>query len=380
MAAPDVPGAKRAGLLVDLDRLAAEGDSWLTPEDRYALKTYGVCAQEQDHVFMVRIRIPGGVLPTHQARGLARLARPYSNDWLHLTTRQNVEFHWVEDRKVPEVLDKVSKLGLTNRSACGHTMRNVMCSEDAGVSLDEPFDCLPDARLVSDTLLARSATLNCELPSRVNLAFGGSPRCRDDALFNDGGFVSVVRDGEAGYELWGGGSLGKSPFLAVQLSPFVPRADVMAAAEALVDVFIAHGDFESPPKGRLKYAVQRLGPDGFRAAWEQAFAEARTRPHPPPVPVEVLSEADRVAVLQVVPAGGWSAGVRPQRQVGRVYLTIDAPMGDLCGADFELLSDLADRYCDGALNLGRDQNVVLRNVPVDAVVHVRQALMDRGLF
>ncbi|HEX2064806.1 MAG TPA: nitrite/sulfite reductase, partial [Acidimicrobiales bacterium] len=234
---------------VDLARLAAEGDGWLTPEDRYALKTYGVCAQEQDHVFMIRNRVPGGVLPTPQARGLARLARAYGNDWLHLTTRQNVEFHWVEDRKVPEVLDKVSRLGLTNRSACGHTMRNVMSSEDAGVSLDEPFDCLPDARAVSDAVLARSATLNCQLPSRVNLAFGGSPRCRHDALLNDGGFVSVVRDGEPGYELWGGGSLGRSPFLAVKLADFVPRRHALAAAEALIDVFVAHGDFESPPKG-----------------------------------------------------------------------------------------------------------------------------------
>ena len=376
----DIPAAKRAGLVVDLDRLAAEGDSWLTLEDRYALKTYGVCAQAQDHVFMVRIRIPGGVLITPQARALARLAHTYGNDWLHLTTRQNVELHSVPDRKVPELLDRLPDFGLTTRSACGHTLRNVMASEEAGVSLDEPFDCLPDARAVSEAVLARSATLNCQLPSRVNLAFGGSPRCREDALLNDGGFVSVVRDGEPGYELWGGGSLGKSPSLAVLLTGFVARSDVVPAAEALIDVFVAHGDFDNPNRGRLKYAVQRLGDDGFRAAWEQAFAEARRRPHAEPVPVDVPTEADRVAILGVVPPGGWSAGVRPQRAIGSAYLTVDCPMGDLDGADFDALSDLADRYCDGALNLSRDQNVVLREVPVAAVAHVRQALADRGLF
>lgn len=379
MAPPDIPAAKRAGLSVDLGRLAAEGDGWLSPEQRYALKTYGVCAQEQDHVFMIRVRIPGGVLPTHQARGLARLARTYSHDWLHLTTRQNVELHWVEDRKVPEVLDKLAKLGLTSRSSCGHTMRNVMSSEEAGVSLDEPFDCLPDARAVSDAILARSATLNCELPSRINFAFGGSPRCRHDALLNDGGFVSVVSDGEAGYELWGGGSLGKAPRLAVRLADFVPRAEALAAAEALVDVFVEHGNFDAPAKGRLKYVVDQLGADGFRAAWERAFAAARERPHPQPVPVEVLGEADKVEILKVVPPRGWSAGVRPQRGAGRAYLTVEVPMGDLAGADFELLSDLADRHCDGALNLSRDQNVVLRNVPVGDVVGVRKVLVDRRL-
>src|SRR5919205_2691995 len=124
MAPPNVPAAKRAGLAVDLERLGREGDGWLTPEDRYALKTYGVCAQEQDHVFMVRIRIPGGALPTEQARGLARLGRKYGHDWLHITTRQNFELHWVADRRVPQVIEEIGRLGLTTRSACGHTMRN----------------------------------------------------------------------------------------------------------------------------------------------------------------------------------------------------------------------------------------------------------------
>jgi len=380
MATPDIPRAKRAGLKVDLDRLAREGDGWLTPEDRFALKTHGVCAQEQAHVFMVRNRVPGGVLPSGPARGLARLARAYSHDWLHLTTRQSVEFHWVQDRKVTELLEQVGRIGLTNRSACGHTMRNVMCSEEAGVSLDEPFDCLADAKAVSDTILARSAELNCELPGRVNFAFGGSPRCRHDALLNDGGFVSTVVDGQAGYQLWAGGSLGKSPFLAVKVADFVPQPDVLVAAEALIDVLVAHGDFENPAKGRMKYAVQRLGPEAFRAAWDQAFAAARERPHVVPPPVEVLGQADRVKILRVVPSGGWSAGVRPQRQVGTTMLTVAVPMGDLCGADFDLLANLADRHGDGALNLTRDQDVVLRNVAVPAVVEVRRALAERGLY
>jgi sulfite reductase beta subunit-like hemoprotein/nitrite reductase/ring-hydroxylating ferredoxin subunit len=379
MAAPNIPAAKRAGLVVDMARLAAEGDGWLTPEERYALKTHGVCAQEQDHVFMIRNRVPGGVLLTEQARGLARLGRTYSNDWLHLTTRQNVEFHWVEDRKVPEVLEKVGQLGIINRS-CGHTMRNVMCSEEAGVSLDEPFDCLPDARAVSDSMLARSATLNCQLPSRVNIAFGGSRRCREDALVNDGGFVSVVRDGEAGYELWGGGSLGKAPRLALKLADFIPRRHALAAAEAIFDVFIAHGDFENPAKGRLKFAVENLGEEGFRAAWEEAFEAAKARPHPEPVPVEVLGEVDRVAVLSRVPAGGWRPGVRPQRTPGLAMLVVDIPMGDCCGADFELLSDMADRHGDGVLQLDRDQDVRLRDIPVEKVAAVRETLAARGLF
>ncbi|MBW3610695.1 MAG: Rieske 2Fe-2S domain-containing protein [Actinobacteria bacterium] len=380
MAAPNIPAAKRAGLPVDLERLGAEGDAWLSPEDRYALKTWGVCTQEQPGVFMIRVRNPGGALPTPQARGLARISRSFGPDWLHLTTRQNFELHWVEATRVPALLDAVSGIGMTTRSGCGHTLRNVMCSEDAGSNLDEPFDCLPDARAVSDAIVARSAELNCVLPSRINVAFGGSPRCRTDARLNDAGFVSVLRDGEPGYELWAGGSLGKAPFLAVKVADFVVRADVVAAAEALVEVFVDHGDLDKPAKGRMKFVVERLGEAAFRAAWDQAFAAARDRPHEPPVAIEVLPEADRVAILAHVPPGGWSAGVRPQRTPGLATLTVDIPLGDTNGSELELLCDLADRHGDSALNLSRDQNVVLRSVAVTAVTTVRDALRARGLF
>lgn len=379
MAAPDIPAAKRAGLPVDLDRLASEGDGWLTPEHRYALKTHGVCTQLQDGVFMVRVRVPGGALPTPQARALARLARAHGSDWLHLTTRQNVELHWVEATRVPALLAEIERTGLTTRSACGHTMRNVMCSEDAGLGIDEPFDCLPDARSVSDALLARSHELNTTMPSRVNIAFGGSPRCRADARVNDAAFVSVVVDGEPGYELWAGGSLGKSPMLAVHLSPFVPRAHVLAAAEALLDVFVANGDIEHPAKGRMKFVVEAMGEAAFRAAWDQAFEDARLRDHPAAPDVDVLDEADRVAILSQLPPGGWSAGVRPQRTPGRALVTVDVPLGDTNGSELELLADLADRHADGALTLGRDQDIVLRDVALADVAEIRAAVTERGL-
>lgn len=379
MAAPNIPAAKRAGLPVDLDRLAVEGDGWLVPDDRYALKTWGICPQAQPHRFMVRVRVPGGVLPADQARALARLGHRYGEDWLHLTTRQSVELHWVADRQLRDLLDELGRVGLSTRSACGHTLRNVMCSEDAGVALDEPFDCFGDARRVSDAIVARSAELNCVLPSRINMAFGGSPRCREDALVNDVAFVSTVRDGRAGYEVWAGGSLGKSPSLSIRLTDFLPRTDVLAAAEALVDVFVAHGDLDRPSNGRLKFVVRELGEAGFRTCWATAFAEARTRPQPPVPDVEVLDDEGRAAVLRHLPVGGWSAGVRPQRTPGLASLTIEVPLGDTNRSELQLLADLADRHGDGFLVLGRDQDVVLRNVPVPEVDAIRRALAPRGL-
>ena len=380
MAAPDIPAAKRAGLPVDIRRLGTEGDGWLSPEERYALKTHGVCAQLQPEMFMVRVRIPGGVAPTEQVRGLARIAHRYAEDWLHLSTRQNAELHWVRDRTVPDVLDALARHGLSTAAACGHTVRNVMCSEDAGVGLDEPFDCFPDARLISDALVGRSAELSTTLPSRVNVALGGSPRCRHDALVNDAGLVSTVVDGVPGYEMWAGGSLGKSPSLAVLLAPFVPRDDVVAAVEALVETYVTHGNFDEPSKGRMKFLVDRLGADAFRAAWQVAFDDARRRDRPPMPPVEVLGEADRCEILRHVPPGGWSAGVRPQRRPGLASVTVDLPLGDTCSSELDLCCDLTDRYADGHLTFTRDQNITFRNVPLAHAADIRAALADRGVF
>jgi ferredoxin-nitrite reductase/sulfite reductase (ferredoxin) len=371
--------AKRQGLSVDLARLSSDGDGWLTQEDRYALKTRGVCAQLQPGVFMIRVRVPGGRLPTRAARGLAGVASTYGGGWLHVSTRQNVELHHVDARNVPQVLSAVEAIGLTTRSACGHTMRNVMACPLAGVGLDEPFDCYADARMVSDVILARSAQLNCQLPSRLNISFGGCPDCAAHARLNDIAFVSVLRGGVPGYELHVGGSLGTMPRLAHCLEPFVARSDVLATAEALVDVFVAHGDLEHPAKGRMKFLIDAVGIDRFTRWFTEAREAARRRSHPTPLPVIVPDPGSVSQILANSPAAGWSEGVRPHRTAGFAIVTVRVPLGDLDGEDVRWLADIADAMSDQTLYLTRNQNVVLREVSVGDVAALQTHLARRGL-
>jgi sulfite reductase beta subunit-like hemoprotein len=378
MAAPNVPAAKRAGLPVDLDRLAAEGDGWLTPEDRYALKTHGACAQRQPGVFMVRIRVPGGRLLPEQALGVADLAEAHGGGWVHVTTRQNLELHHVDARSVPAVLGAVDALGLTSRSACGHTLRNVMACPDAGVGLDEPFDCLPDAVSASAAIVARSAELNAVLPSRINMSFGGCPACAEHARLNDAGFESVVADGEPGYRLWAGGSLGVMPSLAVPLADFVARRHATAAAVALAETFIALGDLDNPKQGRMKFVLEAVGADAFRAAWRERFDRLAAADTVEPPPIDVPKAADIAEILGHAPEGGWGAGVRPQRTPGLALVTAHVPLGDLDGRELRALAALA-RYGSGALWLTRNQDVQWRDVPVGAVGALRHSLVELGL-
>ena len=260
-------------------------------------------------------------------------------------------------------------------------MRNVMSCPDAGVGLDEPFDCLPDAQLVSSSILARSRQLNCELPSRVNISFGGCPECRHHARLNDAGFVSTVRHGQPGYQLWAGGSLGSSPFLALPVMSFVPRHHVLAAAEAMVDVFVTHGDLDNPRRARLKFLVQDMGDDAFRGAFFEAFDNAVARPHPVPVPVDLTDALPLAGILAHAPEGGWSQSVRPQRRPGLATLTVNVPMGDLDADELVALTNLSVGFADGSLHLTRNQNVALRDVRVEAVSEVRRRLsaLDLGL-
>lgn len=379
--APDLPAAKRAGLPVDLDRLTAEGDEWLSAEERYALKTHGVCAQTQPGVFMLRTRTLDGVLDAPAARGLARLADSYGKGWLHLTTRQQIELHHVPAASVTTVLDEIAGLGLSNSSACGHTVRGVMSCPDAGLGMEEPFDCRPDARAVSDAVVGKAPGLNHQLPQRLNVAFGGCPDCRDHAKVNDAGFVSTVaEDGELGYELLLGGSLGKSaPTLASKAVDFLPRSDVLAAFDALLDVFTEHGNFDKPNKARLKFLIRGLGVEGFLERFHEALAERRRQSYPPPAPLEPLPAPSMAEVLDHAPKGGWGSGVRPQRTPGRALVTVNVPLGDLDGEDLRGLADLAEQVSGGRLCLTRNQNAMLCDVRVADVPAVQERLAGLGL-
>ncbi|MDQ3974018.1 MAG: nitrite/sulfite reductase, partial [Actinomycetota bacterium] len=377
----DAAALKRAGLPVDLDRLTVEGDAWLGDEQRLALKKHGVCSQGQPGVFMIRIRTSGGAVDAAAARGLADLAEQRGGGWIHLTTRQQVELHHVAARDVTSVLAAVDRLGLTTSSTCGHTLRGVMSCPDAGASLDEPFDCYPDARATSDSIMARTPQLNYRLPQRVNMAFGGCRSCRDHARTNEAGFVSTVgADGTLGYELWLGGSLGKSaPVLAERALEFAPRTHVLAAANALVDVFVEHGNFEQPTRARLKYLIGDVGFNDFLELFDEAYRRRRTEAWPAPVPVTGPDPARHAEVLAQVPPGGWSSGVRPQRTPGRALVTVTVPLGDLDSADLRTLADLAEEVGDGRLYLTRNQNAMLRDVPLASVPRVRARLAEAAL-
>ncbi|MEX0789631.1 MAG: nitrite/sulfite reductase, partial [Actinomycetota bacterium] len=256
-----------------------------------------------------------------------------------------------------------------------------MWCPQAGVGLEEPFDCSYDAIAAQDSILSRTPLLDTQMPQRINIGFGGCTGCREAARINDMGFVSKINsDGELGYQLWLGGSLGKSsPTLAVKAVEFLPRRDVLAAVNALFDVFIAHGDFDQPAKARLKFLIRKMGQDRFLELFEAEFAKARLKAWPEPRHLSLPLSSSISSILSQAPEGGWGSGVRPQRVPGWAMVTVNAPLGDLDTEDWRILTTLASDLADENLYLTPNQNVMLRHVPLDAVPLIRDVLGSVGL-
>lgn len=400
---PDIPRAKREGLAIDLDAVSALDPDALSPEDHYRLKTYGICAQRHAGVFMLRIRVPGGRLGPDAVAAAVEAARRYAGGWVHLTTRQNIELHSVELRHVPEIVRILEKGGLSLRSTCGHTVRNVVACPEAGVSADEPFDCGPDAAYLSRALVSMSDRLNSQLPSRLNILLGGCSDCSEEALTNDVGLVSVLRlhdeaPPEPGYQLWAGGSLATAPRLATLLVPFVPRTNLWAAVWSIVHYYVSEGTIEAPAKGRLKFLVEEKGVDHFRAGFFERYEQFCRRnssgleapggkppsslgydlPDVGPLPpIQVPPRADIAELWHAVAETPLPPGVRLQRTPGRCSINVAIPLGDAWG--FELLepSRIAAEFGDGHLYLTRRQDLKIRDIALDRLEEVREAVTSR---
>ncbi|MGH2771614.1 MAG: nitrite/sulfite reductase [Actinomycetota bacterium] len=338
---------------------------------------HGVCAQDQPGVFMIRTRTDGSI-DTAAARGLASIAEEFGKGWLHITTRQQVQFHHIAAENVVEVLERIRALGLTTRSSCGHTMRGVMSCPLAGVGLEEPFDCSVDARAVTKSILAMTPDLDTKMPQRINVCFGGCEDCRHHALVNDVGFVSKISpEGELGYELWLGGSLGKSsPTLSIKAVDFLPRREVLPATHALFDLFTTHGAFDQPLKARLKYLIKKLTEPVFLELFEEFFERARQKQWPEPKPLSTPLSAELAGILSCAPEGGWSTAVRPQRIPGYAMVTVNVPLGDIDSTDMRVLAELADVHADQKIYFTRNQNVMFRHVHIGGIIELRARLAE----
>lgn len=340
---------------------------------------------------MQRIKIPFGKLNSRQFKVLADLAEEYSDGIVHITTRQDVQLHYVHIEDVPSIFRRLAAVGITTREACGNSVRNVTACPLAGVCNTEAFDVSPYAKATAYYLLGHPDTL--DFGRKFKIAFSG---CRDEACalvtIHDLGGIAVkkVIDGKErrGFELYVGGGLGAVPYPAQLFSEFVPEEELLPISRAIGRVFARLGEKKNRQKARLKFVVAKLGIEEFRRVVEE---ERRTMPDDPTwrkhfdaIPRYEEHPREKVVQLGVgrKPEGydEWAkTNVYPQRQAGFATVTVTLPLGDLSADQTRKLADLIDKYASDHARTTVEQNIVLRWVPFAKVTALYQELKDLGI-
>ena len=348
-----------------VDRYAREGPDAIktVPGEVERLKWVGLYPQRQGgDAFMLRIKIPGGRLDAAQAEVIGGIADEFARGpapnpvfgdaYLDITTRQDVQLHWVRIGAVPEIWARLEAVGMTTVQACGDSARNVLCCPVSGLDADEVLDAHPVAQAVSDFFTGNREYAN--LPRKFKLSVTG---CREDcaqAEINDIGLWPARRDdGTAGFNVLVGGGLSDGPRMASDIDVFVdPAPDrVVEVFRAVAQLFGELGNRENRGLARMRYLVQELGPERFRAE-----LAARTA-----FPLEPAGQALTRRYR------GDHVGVHPQRQPGLHYVGLNVTVGRMAGRDLVEAARLAALYGDGGLRLATDQNLILTGVPADRV-------------
>jgi ferredoxin-nitrite reductase len=341
------------------------------PGEVERLKWVGIYPQKQGgDAFMMRVKVPGGVLTPEQTVAIGRIASNFArgpipnphfgNNFLDLTTRQDVQMHWLRMQDVPEIWGRLEEVGITTVQACGDSARNVLCCPVSGLDHDEVIDAFPVAQAISAYFTGNREYAN--LPRKFKMSVTG---CREDcaqAEINDVGMLPArLEDGTLGFNLRVGGGLSDGPRMASDIDVFVRPEEAVEITRGIAQVFGELGDRENRWTARMRYLVQELGPEGFREELEKRVAVDLT---PAGEDLTKRYRGDHVGVHPQKSGGegnGRGGSRTAQRRRAHYYVGLNVPVGRMSGEQFEEAGRLAGEYGHG-VRLATDQNLVITGV------------------
>jgi sulfite reductase (ferredoxin) len=242
---------------------------------RFRLQHGAYGSRLQMNYSMVRIKIPSGEMTPEQLEKIASLSEAFSIGSAHVSTRQNIQLHWVQLEDVSEVLRGLVEVGLTTREACGNTVRNVMCSHFAGVCSEEAFDTTPYAKAIARFFIRNPMCQNLPRKFKINFAC-----CNKHGLARiaDIGLVSAIKDDMKGFKIYLGGGLGAASFIGHSLEDFTPEDRMLSTCMATIRLFDRHGNRENMARNRMRYLVHEMGWEKFQkmALKERSIVETTT--------------------------------------------------------------------------------------------------------
>ncbi|MEX0910811.1 MAG: nitrite/sulfite reductase [Nitrosopumilaceae archaeon] len=356
---------------------------------RFRLQHGAYGSRMTDNYSMVRIKIPAGEIYPDQLDKIAQLSEAYSIGSAHVSTRQNIQLHWVILEDVSEIIRGLAEVGLTSREACGNTVRNVMCSPLAGVCPDEIFDPTPFALAVAKFLLRNP--LNQALPRKFKINFTccekhGMARIADIGLIPQ----KVEKDGkiQQGFKIFLGGGLGAQSFVAHQLEEFTPEEDLVYTTIAVLRIFDRMGNRENMARNRMRYLVNEMGWEKFQTLVlkERAIVRA-TQSVIVKLEIDKVPEAlNKITISSETPSlpsgfARWAkSNTVKQKQNGysTVFLTLES--GDVTANQLRAIAQIAREFsAEGRVRNGFTQDIVFRWVRDDNLPGFYSKLLEVGL-
>ncbi len=353
----------------------------------------GIYGQRADQrgFSMIRVKVPFGLLTSPQVRQLGIIAREFADGLAHVTTRQDIQFHWVKMDSVPDLMERLNEVGLTTREACGNSVRNVVASPLAGVARNEQFDVTPYAHLLATYFLRYRASQ--ALPRKFKVSFSGSADENDAIIpwIHDIGYVAVTKqtagEAELGFKVFVGGGLGAQPRVADVFEEFLPAQLLLPTTEAILKVFNDNGNRQIRTKARMKYVLWKLGFEEFKRLVLEELTKildsGRTFPRPEPegesgyLPLENISLPEKNGDADF---NRWLASnVFPQKQPGYNVVYVNTTIGDYTVDQLFELSRLADKYSNSRVRTTAQQDIVLRWIRSGDVHALYDELKAAGL-
>jgi ferredoxin-nitrite reductase len=348
------------GMLDELPALIAAGYEQVAEEDIVRLKWWGLYHDKPKiGTFMLRIKLAGGIVTPAQLRAIGEISQVHGRGEGELTTRQNVQLHYLDLAALPDVFERLHAASLTSAGACGDTVRNITGCPVAGLAHDELFDPTPVLQEAAEFLYGHPTY--SDLPRKHKISITA---CADSCAapeINCIGLVGALRNGEEGFGVLVGGGLSSVPRIARELGIWVPKDEAVSVLVAILDEWREDLRYRvSRVKARLKFMVDDIGPEGVRARIEKRLARSFDDFELPPAP-----------------APGSHLGVHAQRD-GRLYVGVPVHLGLVSGRQLVELAELAGRL-GGDVRLTRQQNLVLTNVPETDLGAVEETLTGLGL-
>ena len=341
----------------------------------------GVYGQRQQGVQMIRIKLPMGKFTARQLRRIADVSDEYASSNLHITTRQDIQIHYVLLDRTPELWATLEKDEITLREACGNTVRNVTASVMAGVDPNEAFDVTPYAQAFFEYFLRNPICQ--EMGRKFKVAFSSSSV--DDALtfIHDLGFIPRIENGISGFRVLLGGGIGSQPMDAQEVFSFLAADKIIPYSEAVIRVFDRHGERNKRNKARLKFLIKEIGLDSFRVLVEQELKVVNHQEYAIEPIKRTLKEAKFVGEISLNSSPAFEAWKKAntftQKQIGYVAVGLPIKTGDIASGKARLLADLIEQFTRDDNRFSVGQSILLRDVKEEHLPALYHALEQLNL-